>query len=290
MEQRGLLSCTEEEASQSYLLMASEGEAWASICAEQYESGGRPVRQDVRFLSKALQTICFSVSVVDSDFAILELCDKWGSAVDTVIVGDGSGCGFEDQTKYCGKETLWKPLLTEPDAWEQFSALCRDDAAFVEDSLAKIAPLLGLEGSQLTVAYDELSGMHDSKVTALHFKAATRTKKLTVKATFKQIFGEALAPLGFVKAKTKTPFFIRVVPGGEILHIIGVRDVSDALHILGAVATVYRKEIGLNRSYSFNGGWLLPLSEFYRDTHPYDATYQLMLMCKLSQRMKLFGG
>ena len=46
----------------------------------------------------------------------------------------------------------------------------------------------------------------------------------TLNAAFKQIFGEALEPLGFQKIKSKHPYFVRVVEGGEIIHIIACKN------------------------------------------------------------------
>ncbi|GHU55852.1 hypothetical protein FACS1894132_12560 [Clostridia bacterium] len=91
----------------------------------------------------------------------------------------------------------------------------------------------------------------------------------TLNAVFKQVFGEALTPLGFVKIKSKYPYYVRVVEGGEIIHIISIRNEwseeldKKAFNILGGVATVYRGRISLDKNPRDNTGWLRNVSCFY---------------------------
>lgn len=42
-------------------------------------------------------------------------------------------------------------------------------------------------------------------------------------SAFDEIFGQALMPLGFVRAKLKLPYYIRLI-NNEIIHIIGMRE------------------------------------------------------------------
>ena len=77
---------------------------------------------------------------------------------------------------------------------------------------------------------------------------------MTLNAAFIKVFGEALEPLGFKKIKSRYPYFVRVVPGGEIIHVItvipdqGIMRNENAFVICGGVATVYRGKIDLTVS------------------------------------------
>jgi len=85
-------------------------------------------------------------------------------------------------------------------------------------------------------------------------------------SAFDEIFGQALMPLGFVRAKLKQPYYIRLV-NNEIIHIIGIRDMKTHLFAFGSVATVYREDLCLNRSYRQNEGWLKSAMDFYARWH-----------------------
>ena len=80
--------------------------------------------------------------------------------------------------------------------------------------------------------------------------SSKKEKKLTLNAAFKQVFGEALEPLGFQIVKGKYPYFVRVV-NWEILHVITYTTESSgvggkkAFQIYGGVATVYRDNLDL---------------------------------------------
>ncbi len=69
---------------------------------------------------------------------------------------------------------------------------------------------------------------------------------MTLNAAFVKVFGEALEPLGFKKIKSKYPYFVRVVPGGEIIHVVtiisehGLIRNEKVFKICGGVATIYR--------------------------------------------------
>lgn len=86
---------------------------------------------------------------------------------------------------------------------------------------------------------------------------------MTLNAAFKKVFGEALEPLGFKLIKSKYPYFVRVVPGGEIVHVITLLNESSyergkkCFKIFGGIATVYRDEIDLSQNpWTENVNWM----------------------------------
>ncbi|MDR1674308.1 MAG: hypothetical protein LBR54_02520 [Oscillospiraceae bacterium] len=98
----------------------------------------------------------------------------------------------------------------------------------------------------------------------------------SLNTVFKNVFGQALAPLGFVKIKGRQPYFVRVVPGGEIIHVITYRNEwcfdsgFKAFDILGGVATVYRQSIDLTWTPSDNVNWFSSNWFFYSQSNPWN--------------------
>ena len=259
MKKRGFVKCTEDECALSYFMAFSEG-GWVTLSSDKYSDDPRKAKDDARQIAEGMKTAAFSVEVVDSDFAILTLNDG-----DSIIVGNGSGYGFEDAPK--GERSKWEPLLAEGKTWEQL-AECRDKSeVFVEDALWEAAQILGLEPEYICADFEELSGKADGdkNISALYFKkAGSKGKAMSLNAAFVKVFGEGLEPMGFKKIKSRYPYYVRVVPGGEIVHIITYRTESDLLpgekhfNILGGVATVYKDDIDLTQDpFVENIEWLL---------------------------------
>lgn len=244
MKKRGFVRCSKDEATQSYMLAFGEG--WVTLANEEYRDNLPKAYDDAKDAAAVLKTSAFSVEVVDSDFAILELHAPNGRT-SRIVVGDGEGYGVEKAPFFVDD---WKPLLQSGDI-EKFLAVIGQDSAFVEDDLAEIGGLLGISGFAMIADYDEFS--ENEGAFELSFKKATE-KKLTLNAGFKQVFGEALEPLGFKLIKSKYPYFVRVV-NDEIIHVISYyndkrcydRDHNDIV-IKGGVATVYRPEIDLTQN------------------------------------------
>lgn len=269
MKKRGFVPCSEDEAVLSYLLAFGEG-AWVTLANEEYKDNPQKAYDDSREMAAALKTSAFSVEVVDSDFALLKLSNPNGGE-DEVIVGDGSGYGIEEPTR--GERQYWGKLLADGKTWEQFSKAAAKNEVFVEDALAELAGVLGIEPYYIDADYDEVSDKANSdNVAAFYFKkAAAKAKTMSLNAAFKQVFGEALEPLGFKLIKSKYPYFVRVVSGGEIIHVISVKKKSSYLHaigregftILSGAATVYRPKIDLSVSPRDNTRWLSDIMSTY---------------------------
>ncbi len=263
MEKRGFVKCTEDECALSYFMAFSNG-GWVTLSSDKYSDDPRKAKDDVQQIAEGMKTAAFSVEVVDSDFAILTLNDG-----DSIIVGDGSGYGIEDAPK--GERSKWEPLLAEGKTWEQL-AECRDkNEVFVEDALWEAAPVLGIEPDYICADFEELSGKAEGSknISTLYFKKAdSKGKAMSLNAAFVKVFGEGLEPLGFKKVKGRQPYFVRVVPGGEIIHVItyvneetGLRD-RKAFNIHGGIATVYRRRIDFSTTPRDNKRWLEPLYIF----------------------------
>ena len=57
-------------------------------------------------------------------------------------------------------------------AWEQFQEVCNMQSAFVESSLAKLAPLLGMDSKHVTSEYEDIDSMvqDETIIIPLYFK------------------------------------------------------------------------------------------------------------------------
>ena len=204
MKKRGFVPCSEDEAVSSYILAFSESGKWVTLTCEDYSNNPKQAHDDAKQTATEMKTSSFSMDVVDSDFAVLELY-KDSSAADTVIVGDGSGYGFDEGTSKKGKRDCWEQLLASGKTWEQLSEKWNKDGVFVEDTLYEAASVLGIEPKYMVSDYEDFESEadEDTNIIPMFFKkkitdSKVGKKKLTLNAAFKQVFGEALEPLGFV--------------------------------------------------------------------------------------------
>ncbi|MBR1749831.1 MAG: hypothetical protein IJ740_02965 [Ruminococcus sp.] len=276
MKKRNLVTCSEDEASISYILAFSESGEWVTLTSEAYRDSPKQAKDDAKQTAAEMKTSCFSIDVVDSDWANIELYT--GTDIhDTVIVGRSE---FPDEPPK-GRREYWEQLLVPGKTWEQLSEIWNKNEVFVEDTLCEAAAMLGIEPEYMVSEYNDFnySVDKDKNVIPLFFKKKITAvnggeKKLTMNAAFKQVFGEALEPMGFVKAKTKYPYYIRFVDN-SFIQIIGLKkEKENIFNITAGIATIYRPEIDLNCSPRMNCNWLIGVSEIYQRCHLYDHDKQ----------------
>ena len=271
MKKLGYAKSEADEAELSYIAAFSPSKQWVTLCTEDYVSSAEKVNTDALKIAAKLKTFCISNTVLDSDFAVLDMYVGQEERADRVIIGYGGDYGFESREEAKGKRELWEPLITEEVLWDKFSEIQSSDFTFAEDGLIEISDLLGISPDLITMDYDELSSVSgDNKaVVPLYFKKAG-TKPLSLNAAFIKIFGEALEPLGFKKIKGRHPYLVRVVPGGEIIHIIAIRSTTathigkKAFDILIGAATVYRRKINLDVAPTENINWIKFIDHYFR--------------------------
>ena len=276
MKKRDLEACSEDEASVSYTIAFSESGKWVTLTSEVYMDSPKQAKDDAKQTAAEMKTSCFSIDVVDSDWANIELYT--GTDIhDTVIVGRSE---FPvDPPK--GRCECWEPLLVSGKTWEQLSEIWNKNEVFVEDALCGAASMLAIEPKYMVSEYEDFNSAadKDKNVILLFFKKKITAinsgeKKLTMNAAFKQVFGEALEPMGFVKAKTKYPYYIRFVDN-SFIQIIGLKkEKENIFNITAGIATIYRPEIDLNCSPRMNCNWLIGVSEIYQRCHLYDHDKQ----------------
>lgn len=280
MEKRGYKRGTEKSGS-SYVLVFSENSDWVTLKRKSYESDRNAVTEDSGGFAEGLQTACVSISLVDSDFATLELYNRIKERTDFAVLGDASGY-WGDEEPPRGLKKCWEQFLKEGVTWEQFQKVLTDCHTFAEDGLDEMAPYLGMDMG--CMGSDELSsGENESDTIVLYFRKAARMPSLNT--VFKQVFGEGLKEKGFVKIKGKQPYLVRMA-GDEIIHIVTCMDEwcgdrkCKEFSIYASAATVYRSEIDLTKKPEDISFLFHDLDYFYIMTNPenYDAAYRKQIL------------
>lgn len=303
MKEEGYVICDCDESEITYILRFADNCKWVTITSEKYEQGNRLSQQDTGRIAKMLKTTCVNTIVIDSDFAVLDLYDESGEKADSLILGRADDYFGDDIPE--PSEKLWLQFLSAGSTWEQVIEVKKGEYVFVEEGLAKLAPIIGISPGNITFSAED-ANEHDNSTVILDFKKARSAitmswagkeikppKLLTLNAAFKKIIGKALEPFGFKVIKGRHPYIVRVI-NNEILHIITFRtespDYSEgdkAFAIMGGIATVYRKKITLDQSPIQNYIWFNYMFDFYEaltDERDTNILGQLFRSCYYSDK------
>ena len=282
MKKSGYVLSNSDESELSYILRFADSCKWVTITSEAYEHENQLSKTDTIRIAKMLKTTCINTTVIDSDCAVMDLYDESGKKKDSLIMGRADDY-FGDNIPQ-PSEKIWKTFLSSNSTWEQFSKICNENNVFVEDSLSKLAGIIGMDSGNILFSAED--AQEDEQTVFLYFKEARTSitmsqngkivykapQKLTLNTAFKQIIGKALEPYGFKVIKGRHPYIVRVI-NNEILHIITFRtetpDYSEgdrAFAIMGGIATIYRKKITLDQSPIQNYGWFNYMSGFYKSS------------------------
>ena len=296
MKKNGYVPGNSDESEVSYIFRFADDCKWVTITSENHDEGNQLSQTDTSRLAKMLKTTCINTTVIDSDHAVMEMYNKSGQKADTLIMGRADDY-FGDEIPQPSMKA-WKPFLAEGRSWEQFCDIVQESESytFIEDGLSELATVIGMDESE--ILFHASVAEEDEQTVFLYFtKAAAKEKKLTLKAAFIKVFGEALEPLGFVKAKSKYPYYVRVL-NDEILHVITFRKDSfykNRYDIYAGIATVYRPLLDFDRDPDFNTKWMSPIMAFedYKVESPvlgicyeYDLNSQTTLIQTLSKSLK----
>lgn len=303
MKEEGYVICDCDESEITYILRFADNCKWITITSEKYEQGNRLSQQDTGRIAKMLKTTCVNTIVIDSDFAVLDLYYESGEKADSLILGRADDYFGDDIPE--PSEKLWLQFLSAGSTWDQVIEVKKGEYVFVEEGLAKLAPIIGISPGNITFSAED-ANEHDNSTVILDFKKAKPAiimsragkeiktpKSITLNAAFKQIIGKALEPFGFKVIKGRNPYIVRVI-NNEILHIITFRtespDYSEgdkAFAIMGGIATVYRKKITLDQSPIQNYIWLNYMFDFYEaltDERDANVLGQLFKSCYYSDK------
>lgn len=259
---RGLVPCSEDDATFTYALAFSDSGEWATLACSEYNNNPVYPRDDAKRSAKLMNTSSFSMDVCDSDWAYIELY-RSDDSLEKVEVGRSE---LSDEP-HRGSRECWEPLLASGAKWDELNEVFQRDETFVEDALSAAAPLLGIDEKYIISEFSDLASAadNDTNVSLIFFKDK---KNFSLKNAFKLVFGEYLEPMGFKMIKGKQPYFVRLI-GDEIIHVITYVDETRGypgqkeFNILGGIATVYRKSIDLSVSPKSNIEWLSSIANFY---------------------------
>ena len=265
MEKTGYVPCESDQSEITYILRFSENTKWVTIASESYEHSNAFFQADTKRIAQALNTACIMSTVVDSDFATLDLFDGGGNKKDTLIMGRADDYFGDDIQK--PSEKIWKPYLSKNSTWEQFNEILGGEYVFVEDGLAQLAPVIGMDSGNILFSAEDAE-YADELMIFLEFKRAGGKKQLTINSAFKKTMGEALEPYGFKVIKGRQPYIVRVI-NNEILHVISFYPENPdypydkAFAVVGGVATIYRKKLSFDISPKQNRDWLNYIYKFF---------------------------
>ncbi|MBP3798439.1 MAG: hypothetical protein J6I46_11810 [Ruminococcus sp.] len=228
MKAKGYTSAKADDGEISYALAFSGDRSWVTVLTEE----STDTRKEASELAKNLGLQVLSVELVDSDFAEITLYEKSGAAVDTIFLGEPYFDEYPEPSPL-----KWQTLLNID--WAKVEEIQQGDHTFADDSLCAFGEVIGCENMLL-----EFDGADDDAV-RLYFKKAGE-KKLTLNAAFKQVFGEALEPLGFKKLKGKN-IFVRLI-NNEIIHVIELQRIIDkSVKFRKPIAIDYPKTHDINK-------------------------------------------
>ena len=281
MADEGYVSCGGDEAEQSYILHFAENSSWVAVASEEYTPDGQKARADALRFAKLLKAPCVNTNVIDSDCAVMDVYGATGKKLDTLIMGradDYFGDNYPDPS-----EKPWGMFLADGTTWERFMEVRNGDYTFVEDGLAELAPLIGMDSCNIGFTAEEAAENDDTVF--LYFKNArsgitmtrdgkvveAKSKAKTLKDVFTQVFLEELAPLGFIKVKSRYPYLARLV-GEDIVQIIALNEekVYREFYISTRIITIYKSDLGFNISTKLNSNNFLTLDYLYKCENPYN--------------------
>ncbi len=261
---QGLVQSTEKEYDLAYRLHISPD--WVTVCASHWMENPEVTRSETANIFCTLQMPILSVFVSDSDAASIEFFERHGKFIDHVRIGV-SELGIKSS------KTNWSAVLKSGVSAEQFESKLRASYDSAEAALMALAPCFGINKTALLSSFvEDIPGV---QYRYLYFKRKidSKQKRITIKAAFKEIFGNALKPLGFVYPKLNQPYYIRMV-GDDILHIIGIHDMKTHLILFGGIATVYRETLCLDRTFRQNENWLKTAMYFYVKEHETNQSFE----------------
>lgn len=263
MKKEGYELCDSDSAELSYILAFSDCNKWVAITSEAYEEGNKFAHDDAGRISKMMKTTCINTTVIDSDCAVLELYNKSGKKSDSLIMGRVDEC-FGKKVSRLSRDA-WKPFLSDASSLKELCKVVEnsEDYTFIEDGLSELASVIGMDKNNIMLSAEDAE--ESEQIVFLNFKKAEikKEKKTSLNAVFISIFGETLEALGFVRIKSKHPYYIRVV-NGEILNIITFdKDGRNEFSVFGGIATLYRKKFDFDQNVINNLNTMNDTAQFY---------------------------
>lgn len=268
MKENGFDVSNAEDHEISYVLAFADNCKWVSVSSEVYEQGNAFVQKDAGNIAKTLNTCCINVTVVDSDFAMLDMYSNKGKKLDTAVMGRADDYLGDDIPT--PKKNVWSALLSANSTWERFVEVQQGDYVFVEDGLSELAPIISMDGRNILLSADEAVEYENTVFLGFRKLTIKKKKNLSLPTSFKLAYGEFLTPKGFTLLKSKYPYFVRVTNDGIVQSISFAKEKSFnsenesftiyiGLSLICLPLTDYDK----NPTTLDNQTWMMPLLDFF---------------------------
>ena len=127
----GYCSCSQNAYDISYFIAFSKNSKWITIGSDNYENNHKHAYNDNQKIADLMNTSSFSLEVIDSDWASINLYTN-STIHDTVVIGRS-----EDFVEYSpkGKREYWENLLSKGKTWDELLSIWNKNEIFVEDTL-----------------------------------------------------------------------------------------------------------------------------------------------------------
>ena len=258
MKKDGYVICDSDESELDYIFRFSDNCKWVAVTSDSYgEDESLAVKDFYRIVSMA-KAPGFCVTVIDSDLAGIDIYTEKFERIDTVFIGNAEATLLYAEIPQLN-ENAWKPFLADGRSLEQVYEIIKDINCCVEERISRLAPIIDMDEDIILFHADIAED--DENTLFLDFKKDPDRKTLTLNAGFKKVFGSELEKIGFVKVKSRYPYYVRVV-NNEILHVITyveeecIYPQKKSFRVFGGVATIYRPTINFSVSPKMNYNWL----------------------------------
>lgn len=135
--------CDENESEISYILRFIDSSKWVTITSEEYGQSGQAAQSDAGRIAKMLGTYCMNNDVIDSDCAAMSLYNKDGELANMLLMGRYADYFGDDVPE--PNEKIWTQFFSEGITWKQFTDILGGNYVFVEEGLAKLAPVISID-------------------------------------------------------------------------------------------------------------------------------------------------
>ncbi|MDE5620041.1 MAG: hypothetical protein K2I80_05915 [Ruminococcus sp.] len=159
MQKNGYSVSNSEDYNTSYAMLFSKNLKWVSVIA------------DSEYIAKLMNMDCIRVEIVDSDFATLDMYSGTGEKVESILIGapywdddENAQMGYSQPT-----ESAWSSLIEDGFTWEHFTEIYESEDIFVEDTLQKLARLLGMGYVNILFEKEDINENNEN-ICCLYFK------------------------------------------------------------------------------------------------------------------------
>lgn len=263
MQEAGYSDGQADDHDTAYTFSFAENCRWVAVCSDEWRDSSAAPYRDTRSMARIMGVPGMYLSLSDGDTVSVTLYHENGEITDSVLWSNDPDYGASVPSAL--KKEVWEPFLRSGYTWEQVQRIQDDPDLSASFKLIRFAGMIGF--------YAECGQDQECSTYSLYFKKK-EPKTPALGSLLAKECKAVLQPLGFQKVKGRQPYFIRAVPGGEIIHVLSyyadkhtiTTHGEKVFNIVGGVATVYRREFDFSKSPTTQN-WM-------RDNRWISANYQ----------------